>query len=44
MQCIHHWMIDRWGLGRCKKCGEVRQFINSWNGVVALLRKGMGLK
>jgi hypothetical protein len=24
--CVHHWMIDNKNIGRCKKCGEIRDF------------------
>ncbi len=24
--CIHHWMINDVGLGKCKFCNEARQF------------------
>jgi len=25
-KCIHHWTIDRENKGRCRKCGEERDF------------------
>jgi hypothetical protein len=25
-QCVHHWIIDRDNVGRCVKCGEVKDF------------------
>jgi len=25
-QCVHHWVIDRNNVGRCVKCGVVRDF------------------
>jgi len=32
--CVHHWIIDapsdRVSKGRCKFCGEVREFFNYW--------------
>ena len=29
--CVHHWLIDVHSLGVCKKCGESKQFNNSWS-------------
>ncbi len=26
MKCIHHWLIDARDIGRCQKCGQVRDF------------------
>jgi len=28
MGCIHHYLIDSSGKGKCKLCGEERQFSN----------------
>ena len=31
MTCIHHWLIEEVGrevMGRCKHCGEEKQFLN----------------
>lgn len=25
-QCIHHWLIDEFNVGRCKKCPAVMDF------------------
>jgi len=25
-QCIHHWKIDEFNMGRCKNCPAVRDF------------------
>jgi len=25
-KCVHHWLIDWNGTGRCKKCNEVKDF------------------
>ncbi len=24
--CVHWWMIDRLSVGRCRKCGAIRDF------------------
>ena len=24
--CIHHWDVEPNGIGRCRKCGEFKQF------------------
>ena len=29
-KCIHHWFIDEKNFGICKKCGDRKQFSNSW--------------
>jgi len=29
--CVHHWIIDMSNCGICKKCGEKKQFNNSWS-------------
>ncbi len=26
-ECVHHWMIDSQGIGRCKKCPAVKDFV-----------------
>ncbi|GAI22152.1 unnamed protein product [marine sediment metagenome] len=32
--CVHYWLIDSSGgptsFGRCKHCGEVKEFYNDW--------------
>jgi len=25
-ECVHHWVIDQFNVGRCKKCPAVRDF------------------
>jgi hypothetical protein len=25
-QCVHHWIIDKDNVGRCVKCGAVKDF------------------
>ncbi|GAI90628.1 unnamed protein product [marine sediment metagenome] len=25
-KCVHHWLIDSQGIGRCRKCPAVRDF------------------
>ena len=25
-QCVHHWVIDEFNVGRCKKCPAVKDF------------------
>ncbi len=37
MKCIYHWLIDACNVGRCQKCGRVRDFAR-------LLRKESGKK
>jgi hypothetical protein len=39
-QCIHHWLIDEKNLGVCKKCGESKQFSNTWS--AASIQKAWG--
>ncbi|MBA7709814.1 hypothetical protein ES703_118740 [subsurface metagenome] len=25
-QCVHHWVVDEFNVGRCIRCGAVRDF------------------
>jgi hypothetical protein len=36
-KCVHHWLIDSSNVGRCRKCGRVKDFGR-------LLRDGDGKK
>ena len=24
--CVHYWIIEKYSIGRCKKCGAIRDF------------------
>lgn len=37
--CIHHFFIDQYQVGMCKKCGEERQFPSCWEKAVATRRE-----